>query len=91
MRKTGPTISGFKDGRRGPRVKEHKWLLVIQCRFYHDTDMMSPTDQESIATEKRVCYPHISQEDWACQPIGGRAGEGWTTRDTSGRFRRQRE
>ena len=45
------------------RLTINKWLGVVKCRFYYYLGMVRPTDQETIATERIVCYTHRSQEE----------------------------
>lgn len=78
MRRTGPTISGFKDERRGPQVMEHEWILVLKCRFHHDPGMMRPTDQEMIATEKSLLSSQIPRGLGMPNHSGGRGDTGHT-------------
>lgn len=35
---------------------------VLQYRFYHHASLVRPTDQETTAVEKIVCYTYRSQE-----------------------------
>lgn len=46
---------------------------VFKCRFSYYSDMVKPTDQETIAIE-RVCYPHSLQEKGRARPWRAKAG-----------------
>lgn len=56
--------------------------IVFKCRFYYYSGVVRPTDQETRAIEKTVCYN--SQEEEACYTTQGHEGK---HQDWSGRRR----
>lgn len=56
----------------GERRKE---IPVLKYKLYWYSGLVRPTDLETIAIEKIVCYTHRSQEKRACHSVGW----GWGT------------
>ena len=56
-------------------MKPVKRLGVLKYRFYYYSDMVRPTGQETIATEKRVYYTHSSPKKGMSHIVRGPRGE----------------
>ena len=46
----------------------------MKYRLYYYSGRVRPTDQETTAVEKIIGYTYKSQEDGACQAMGGHTG-----------------